>query len=89
MTNYFIHDDAIKAIKYLYPNLEHGVDFLVLMGIEQGRKWIPASDAWIEWWDVEVSQPSIEHLKQVFIDNDLGNVELVNQQPESTGTQEL
>lgn len=89
INGFFIHNEAIKAISFLYPKLTHGEHYLVLMGIEEGRKWVPASDAWIEWWDAEEPQPSIEYLKQVFIDNDLENWNLVNNQPQSSGTQEL
>jgi hypothetical protein len=89
INGFFIHDEAIKAITFLHPNLKHGSDYLVLMGLEENRKWIPASDAWIEWWDAEEVQPTIEYLKQVFIDNDLANWNLVTQQPQTQGTQDL
>jgi hypothetical protein len=89
INGFFIHDEAIKAIKFLYPHLNHGVDFLVMMDLEEGRKWIPASDAWIEWWDAEEPQPSIEYLKQVFVENNLENWNPVNQQAQSNGTQDL
>lgn len=89
INGFFIHDEAIKAITFLYPNLKHGIDYMVLMGIEEGRKWIPASDAWIEWWDAEEPQPSIEYLKQVFIENDLVNWNPITRQPMTEGLNEL
>lgn len=82
MTNdFFIHDQVVKAINFLYPHLKHGTDYLVLMGVEEGRKFIPASDAWIEWWDATEPQPTIEYLKQVYADNDL---ETANTIPQTT-----
>lgn len=89
INGFFIHDEAIKAITFLYSNLKHGSDYLVLMGLEEGRKWIPASDAWIEWWDAEEAQPTIEYLKQVYVENDLDNWNPVNQQPMTNGLNEL
>lgn len=89
VNGFFIHDEAVKAIKFLHPELKHGTDYLVLMGIEEGRQWIPASDAWIEWWDAQETQPSIEYLKQIFIENNLENWSATTQQPKSSGTQNL
>jgi hypothetical protein len=87
--NFFTHDNAIKAITYLYPNLVHGLDYLVLMGLEEKLKWTPASDSWIDRWENENPQPTIDELKKVYYDNNLSVWNPVTNQAETQGTQTL
>jgi len=85
--SFFIHDDAVKALRFLHPELQNGVHYTVFMGVE--RDGTPASDAWIELWASDVPQPSIEALKQVYADNNLAAVSLHTGQPIVSGTQTL
>jgi hypothetical protein len=86
---FFTHDEAIKAITFLYPDLVHGLDYMVLINLEQKLRWTPASDAWIDRWENENPQPTIEALKKVYLDNNLANWNPVTNQPETQGTQTL
>lgn len=61
---FFTHDQMAKAIKYLHPELDHGRDYIVLMGIE--RDGTPASDAWIESWSTMLPRPSVQDLKDAY-----------------------
>lgn len=84
---FFIHDQAVKTIKFLYPALQHGWDYRCLMSVADTPKFIPLSDAWIEAWTAEdIEQPSIEYLKQVWLDNNLQDWVAPNQ-PTVTGVE--
>ena len=84
--SYFTNDMLVKTVKFLFPQFVHGVHYVAFMGIE--RDGTPASDSWIETWDSSEQMPSIEVLKQTYIDNDLANVSLSGQ-PISQGAQTL
>ena len=86
---YFIHDQVVKTIKFLYPDVQHGNDYRCLMQVADTPKFIPLSDAWIEAWTAEgVEQPSIEYLKQVWAENNLSNW-VAPKQPTVQGAQTL
>jgi hypothetical protein len=88
--SFFTHDQAVKAITFLYPHLKSHWDYRCLMEIADTPKFIPLSDAWIEGWTAEgIEQPSIEYLKQVYADNNLDNWDDVTQQPSIQGAQTL
>jgi hypothetical protein len=88
--SFFTHEQAIKAITFLYPQVKHGWDYRCVMEVADTPKFIPLSDAWLEAWTAEgIEQPSIEYLKQVYADNDLDNWSAVSQQPTTTGAQTL
>jgi len=88
--SFFTHDQAVKAITFLYPEVKHGWDYRCLMEVADTPKFIPMSDAWIEAWTAEgIEQPSIEYLKQVYADNDLDNWSAITQQPSIQGAQTL
>jgi hypothetical protein len=87
---FFTHDQAVKAITFLYPNIQNNWDYRCLMEVANSPKFIPLSDAWIESWTAEgIEQPSIEYLKQVYAENDLDNWSAVTQQPSIQGAQTL
>jgi len=83
---YFTNEMMIKTVKFLYPELKHGIDFVVFMGIEQDGT--PISDSWIESWLTSKEMPSIEVLKQTYIDNNLVNASFSGQ-PSTQGAQTL
>jgi hypothetical protein len=86
---YFIHDQVVKTLKFLYPQIEHALDYRCLMSVADSPKFIPLSDAWIEAWTVsDIEQPSIEYLKQVWIEQDLSSWSAPNQ-PTVEGAQTL
>jgi len=86
---YFIHDQVVKTINFLYPNIQNGNDYRCLMNVADTPKFIPLSDAWIEAWTAEgVEQPSIEYLKQVWVENNL-SAWASPDQPTTTGSQTL
>jgi hypothetical protein len=88
--SFFTHDQAVKAITFLYPEVKHGLDYRCLMQVADTPKFIPMSDAWIEGWTAEgIEQPSIEYLKQVYAENDLDNWSAITQQPITQGAQTL
>lgn len=64
MTQYFTHDPMIRAIQRLHPGAAHGRDFLVLMGIEEDGT--PASDAWIERWNIDAPIPTMQQLRDAY-----------------------
>lgn len=65
MNQFFTHDQARDAVQFLYPDMVHGVHFLVLMGINPDGS--AATDAWIDRWDSTHPEPTIEELKAVVI----------------------
>lgn len=65
MNQFFTHDQARDAAQFLYPDMVHGVHFLVLMGINADGS--PASDAWIELWNSTHPEPTLAELKAVVI----------------------
>lgn len=65
MSNFLIHDHAVAAIRYLHPAALHGKDFLVLMGINEADG-SPASDAWIERWDIDAPIPTLQQLRDAY-----------------------
>lgn len=66
MSDFFIHDQMIQAVRHMHPGLEHGRDFLVLMGINPDGT--PASDAWIDRWPAELPVPTMAELRQAWED---------------------
>lgn len=88
---YFIHDQVVKTLKFLYPQVEHGWDYRCVMSVADTPKFIPLSDAWIEAWTAEgIPQPSIEYLKQVWAENNLASWAFPGaQQPTVEGAQTL
>lgn len=88
--SFFVHDQVVKAVTFLYPHLKCHWDYRCLMEVADTPKFIPCSDAWIEGWTAEgIEQPSIEYLKQVYADNDLDNWSEATQQPSIQGAQTL
>lgn len=88
---YFTHDQVVKTLKFLHPEIKHGWDYRCVMNVADVPKFIPLSDAWIEAWTAEgIPQPSIEYLKQVWVDNNLASVVVAGTaQPVNTGAQTL
>jgi hypothetical protein len=89
---FFIHDDALKALQITHPDLVHGKDFMVFMGIEEDGT--AASDAWIERWKADVPQPTIESLKAAVKGMDMSKLRMFAptipaKQPISEGLQTL
>jgi hypothetical protein len=84
--SYFTNEMMIKTVRFLFPEFEHGQHFVVFMGIEPDGT--PASDSWIEEWRSSEPMPSIQVLKQTYIDNDLANFSFSGQ-PISQGAQTL
>ena len=88
--SFFTHDQIVKTITFLYPNLKSNWDYRSVMSVADSPKFIPLSDGWIEAWTVEgIEQPPIEYLKQVYADNNLDNWSAVTQQPSVQGAQTL
>jgi hypothetical protein len=88
--NFFTHNQAVKAISFLYPEVKDGIHYRCLMYVADNPEFIPMSDAWVENWTAEgVEQPSIEYLKQVYADNDLDNWSAITRQPSIQGAQTL
>lgn len=65
MSQYFTHDQMAQAVRHLYPDAVHGTDFLVLMGISEADD-SPASDAWIERWNIEAPIPTLQQLREAY-----------------------
>jgi hypothetical protein len=87
---FFTHDQVVKTVSFLYPDVKNGWDYRALMEVADSPKFIPMSNAWIEAWTVEgISQPSIDYLKQVWAENDLENWADPNNQPTVQGAQTL
>jgi hypothetical protein len=89
---FFIHDDVLKALQITNPDLIHGKDFMVLMGIEEDGT--AASDAWIERWKADAPQPTIESLKAAVEGMDMSKLRMFAPvipatQPISTGLQTI
>lgn len=61
---YLTHDQAVRAIQQLHPTMTHGVEYLVLMGIEIDGT--PASDAWIERWPPGIPMPTMQELRDAY-----------------------
>lgn len=86
---FFTHDQVIKTLKFLHPQIEHGTDYRCLISIADSPKFIPLSDAWIEAWTVEdVLEPSIEELKTAWVERNLVSWAAPNQ-PTIEGAQSL
>lgn len=60
----FTHDQMAAAVRHLYPGASHGNDFLILMGIKEDGG--PASDAWIERWDINAPIPTMQQLRDAY-----------------------
>ena len=87
---FFTHIQAVKAISFLYPELKDGKHYRCFMYVADDPDFIPHSDAWIENWKAEgIPQPSIDYLKQVYVDNDLDNWSMFTRQPITQGAQTL
>lgn len=65
MNSFFTHDQMAQAVQRLYPGAVHGPDFLVLMGISEADG-SPASDAWIERWDINAPMPTMQQLRDAY-----------------------
>ena len=93
MSIFFTHSDIVKSMRVLHPSLTSGINFLAVMGINDDGT--PASDAWIENWRSEISEPSIDELKAAVAVMDLSMLPLfapvgaAANQPTSTGLQPL
>lgn len=65
MNSFFTHDQMAQAVQRLYPGAVHGPDFLVLMGISEADG-SPASDAWIERWNIPAPMPTMQQLRDAY-----------------------
>lgn len=90
---FFIHQQAVAAIQFLYPDLKNNIDYIVIMKIDDklpmtGNGGEPIEDCFIaEWRIIEHPQPTIDYLKQVYADNNLNMNDITKKQPTTTGTQ--
>jgi len=89
---FFIHDDVLKALQITNPDLIHGKDFRVFMGINEDGS--AASDAWIERWKADVPEPTIASLKDAVKGMDMSKLRMFApitpaKQPISEGLQTL
>lgn len=95
---FFIHKQAVCAIEFLYPDLVNNIDYIVVMEIDKSQPMNnhgsePLADCFIaEWRTTAHPEPTIDYLKQVYIDNNLdinamAKAAPTTTQPNTTGTQ--
>ncbi|HBH37693.1 MAG TPA: hypothetical protein DDX06_04835 [Curvibacter sp.] len=65
MNNFFTHDQMAQAVQRLHPGAIHGRHFLILMGISEADG-SPASDAWIERWNIDGPIPTMQQLRDAY-----------------------
>lgn len=65
MSQFFTHDQMMRSIERLHPSAIHGKDYLVLMGISETDGG-PASDAWIQRWDIAAPMPTMQQLRDAY-----------------------
>ena len=95
MSEFFTGTNIAQAMRLLHPSLVSGKDFSAVMGINEDGT--PASDAWIERWQSELPEPSIDELKSAVAGMDLSMLPVfapapavaAANQPTSTGLQPL
>lgn len=65
MSQFFTHDQMVQAVRQLHADAVHGRDFLILMGINEADGG-PASDAWIERWNIDAPIPTMQQLRDAY-----------------------